>query len=62
MRSAGSLCQKNEAAVEIKQQPATVGVVGLFTGHLSKLELTDRPICERCLERTESATHMLCDL
>jgi hypothetical protein len=42
-------------------------VVGLFTGHcqlkghLFKLELTDDPTCERCLEEEESATHVLCD-
>jgi hypothetical protein len=29
--------------------------------HLFKLELTDEPICERCLEENESATHILCD-
>jgi hypothetical protein len=42
-------------------------VVGLLTGHchlkghLFKLGLTDDPICERCLEEDESATHILCD-
>jgi hypothetical protein len=42
-------------------------VVGLFTGHcylkvhLIKLGLTDDPTCERCLEKDESATHILCD-
>jgi hypothetical protein len=42
-------------------------VVGLITGHchlkghLFKLGLTDDPICERCLEDDESATHILCD-
>jgi hypothetical protein len=42
-------------------------VVGLFTGHchlkvhLFKLGLTDNPICERCQEKDESATHILCD-
>jgi hypothetical protein len=30
-------------------------------GHLFKLGLTDDPICERCLEEDESATHVLCD-
>jgi hypothetical protein len=29
--------------------------------HLFKLGLTDGPICERCLEEDESATHILCD-
>jgi hypothetical protein len=42
-------------------------VVGLLTGHchlkghLFKMGLTDGPICERCLEDDESATHILCD-
>jgi hypothetical protein len=30
-------------------------------GHIFKLELPDDPICERCLEKDESATHSLCD-
>jgi hypothetical protein len=42
-------------------------VVGLLTGHshlkrhLFRLGSTDDPICERCLEEDESATHILCD-
>jgi hypothetical protein len=42
-------------------------IVGLFTGHchlkghLFKLGLKDDPICERCLEEDEPATHVLCD-
>jgi hypothetical protein len=42
-------------------------IVGLLTGHchlkghLSKMVLKDDPICERCLEANESATHVLCD-
>jgi hypothetical protein len=42
-------------------------VVGLFAGHchlnghLFKLGLTDNPTCEQCLEKHESATHILCD-
>jgi hypothetical protein len=42
-------------------------VVGLLTGHchlkghLFKLGLTDEPICKRCLEEDESATHILSD-
>jgi hypothetical protein len=37
-------------------------VVGLLTGHchLFKLGLTNDPICERCLEEGESATHTYC--
>jgi hypothetical protein len=41
-------------------------IVGLFIGlchlkeHLFELGLTDDPICERCLEEDESATHALC--
>jgi hypothetical protein len=43
-------------------------VIGLLTGHchltghLFKIGLMDRPVCERCLEKDESATHILCDL
>jgi hypothetical protein len=42
-------------------------IVGLFTGHchlkghLSEMGLMNDPICERCLEADESATHVLCD-
>jgi hypothetical protein len=42
-------------------------VTGLLTGHchlkghLFKLGLTDSPTCERCLEKDESATSILCD-
>jgi hypothetical protein len=42
-------------------------VVGLLTGHchlkrhLFKLELTDDPTCEWCLEKDESTRHILCD-
>jgi hypothetical protein len=42
-------------------------VVVLLTGHchlkvhIFKLGLTGDPICERCLEEDESATHILCD-
>jgi hypothetical protein len=42
-------------------------VVGLLTGHchlkghLFKLGLINDPICERCLEEDETATHILCD-
>jgi hypothetical protein len=42
-------------------------VTGLLTGHchpkghLFKKGLTNSPICERCLEKDESATHILCD-
>jgi hypothetical protein len=42
-------------------------VVGLFSGychlkgHLFKLGLANDPICERCPEEDESATHILCN-
>jgi hypothetical protein len=42
-------------------------VTGLLTGHchlkglLFKMGLTESPTCERCLEKDESATHILCD-
>jgi hypothetical protein len=29
--------------------------------HLIKMGLTNSPICERCPEKDESATHILCD-
>jgi hypothetical protein len=41
-------------------------VVGLLTGHchlkghLFKLGLSDYPTCERCQEKDETATHVLC--
>jgi hypothetical protein len=42
-------------------------VTGLLTGdchrkgRLLKMGLMDSPICERCLEKDETATHILCD-
>jgi hypothetical protein len=42
-------------------------IMGLLTGHchlkghLFKMGLMNDPICERCLETDESATHVLCD-
>jgi hypothetical protein len=42
-------------------------VVGLLTGHchlkgrLFKLGLSDCPTCERCQEKDETATHVLCE-
>jgi hypothetical protein len=42
-------------------------VTGLLTGHchlkghLFKMGLTESPTCERCLEKEESATHILCE-
>jgi hypothetical protein len=42
-------------------------IVGLFRGrchlkgHLFILGLTNDPTCERCLEKDESVTHVLCD-
>jgi hypothetical protein len=32
-----------------------------LNGRFFKLGLNDDPICERCLEEDESATHILCD-
>jgi hypothetical protein len=57
--------QKNQGSVKIKQKPVTV--IGLLTGHrrlkghLFKMGLMDSSICERCLEKDESAIHILCD-
>jgi hypothetical protein len=42
-------------------------VTGLLTGHCHlkghffKMGLTNSPTCERCLEKDESTTHILCD-
>jgi hypothetical protein len=42
-------------------------VTGLLTGHfrlkghLLKMGLTNSPTCERCIEKDESATHILCE-
>jgi hypothetical protein len=42
-------------------------VTGLLTGHchlkghIFKMRLTNSPICERCLEKHQSSTHILCD-
>jgi hypothetical protein len=61
-----TLCWKNEGSVEIKHRPVKMGG-RLFTGHcylkghLSKLGLTDDPTCKWCLEKDESATHILRD-
>jgi hypothetical protein len=30
-------------------------------GHIFKMGLTNNPTCERCLEKDDSATHVLCD-
>jgi hypothetical protein len=59
-----TLCQKNKGSVEIKQRQIKRDSK-LFTGrcnlkgHLFKLGLADDPTCERCLEKDESATHVL---
>jgi hypothetical protein len=61
-----ALCQKNEDLLKLNRDQLR-WVVRLFTGHchikghLFKLGLTDDPTCERCLEKDESATHILCD-
>jgi hypothetical protein len=61
-----TLYQKNQEIVKTKQVPVTVGDSTTYgtchlKGHLFKMGLTDNPICEKCLEKDESATHMLCD-
>jgi hypothetical protein len=44
-----------------------IWVTGLLTGHchlkghIFKMRLTESLTCERCLEKDESATHILCD-
>jgi hypothetical protein len=58
-----TLCLKNQRTVKIKQNPVMVGgrTIGHchLKGHIFKMGLADCPICERCLERDESATHIL---
>jgi hypothetical protein len=71
-----ALCQKNEGSVKVKQRPVKMGGRTTYRTlspkrapfqfymlyvHLFKLGLTNDPICERCLEEEESATHILCD-
>jgi hypothetical protein len=58
--------QKKKGAIKIKQKPATMGGRTIYRtlhlkGYLFKLGLTDNPICKRCQEKDESATHILCD-
>jgi hypothetical protein len=54
-------------ACSIVPQPTMLWVTGLLTqhchlkGHRFKMGLTDSPTCERCLEKDESATHILRD-
>jgi hypothetical protein len=43
-----------------EQGKTSIGACHL-KGHLFKMGLTDSPICERCLEKEELATHILCD-
>jgi hypothetical protein len=56
-----TLCQKNQGTLKIKQKPVTVG--GRTTYRTLSHKRTsfqtenDGPICERCLETDESATH-----
>jgi hypothetical protein len=60
------LCQKNEGLLKLNRDQLR-WMVELLTGHchikghLFKLGLADDPICERCLEEDESATHILCN-
>jgi hypothetical protein len=61
-----TLRQKNRGSVEIKQIPImmdsrTIQRTPSSEGRLFKLGSTGDPICERCLEEDESATHVLCD-
>jgi hypothetical protein len=61
-----ALCQKNEGSVEIKQRPIRMGGRTTYWTLPPKrtpiqLGLADDPTCERCLEKDELATHILCD-
>jgi hypothetical protein len=54
----GHFCQWNKGVVITKLLKGH----SHLKGHLFKLLLTNSPICERCLEEDESATHSLCDV
>jgi hypothetical protein len=60
----GSLCQKNEGSVEVKQKPVKMGgrIISrtlLPKRAIFKLGLTDNCICERCQAKDKSATYDL---
>jgi hypothetical protein len=60
------ICQKNQGTVKSKQKPVTMCD---RTTHRTlspertplQMELTNSLTCERCLEKDETATHILCD-
>jgi hypothetical protein len=56
-----TLCLKNEGPVKIKQRSTKMGWTLPPKGRLLKLGLTHDPNCERCLEKGETATRILCD-
>jgi hypothetical protein len=61
-----ALSQKNEGSIKIEQRTIKMGDRTIYKtrslkGHLFKTGLADGPTCERCLEKDESATHILCD-
>jgi hypothetical protein len=61
-----TLCQRTMDLLRLNRDQLR-WIVGLLTGHchlkghLSKMGLMNDPICKRCLEADESATHVLCD-
>jgi hypothetical protein len=61
-----TFCQKNKGPVKAEQRPTKMDSGAIHRtlsskGHLFEMELMNDPICERCLEADESATHVLCD-
>jgi hypothetical protein len=62
-----ALCQKKERSVEVKQIPLKMGgrtihnVTVTLKDTFLKLGLSDDLTCERCPEKDEPTTHILCD-
>jgi hypothetical protein len=61
-----TLCQKKHRTVKTELKPVTVGDSTTYRTlsperNTFKMGLTNNPTCESCLEKDESATHILCD-
>jgi hypothetical protein len=63
LRQAKALCQGNKGALRDQLWWVVGLLMGHFhlEGHIFKLGIVNSPICERCLEKEESATNILCD-
>jgi hypothetical protein len=55
------LCQKNQTTVKTEHKAVMVGDRTTYRTLSPETELINSPICERCLEKHESATHILWD-